>query len=177
MLREKCPNMESFLVRIFLYSDLIQENMDQKKLRIGSLFTQWLLSNLQSTKIKRYQLTEFYKAILLFSVHLFYINIAFSPFLLRNSNNSFQLSNMIYFSHAKTIALFVMNHYTTRYSREKNVFQTSSPLYLTPSDFTSWLHLIRKQGLEKYLKKLTLKVSTCQIINLEIFQYSSCHLH
>ena len=30
-LREKCPNTEYFLLRIFLYSDGIQENTDQKK--------------------------------------------------------------------------------------------------------------------------------------------------
>ena len=51
-LREKCPNKEFFLVRIFLYSDWIlrkspfsvqiQENTEQKKLRIWTLFTQWL---------------------------------------------------------------------------------------------------------------------------------------
>ena len=35
-LREKCPNTEFFLVRIFLYSD-------QKRLRIWTLFTQWRL--------------------------------------------------------------------------------------------------------------------------------------
>ena len=29
-LREKCPNKELFLVRIFLFSDWIQENTDQK---------------------------------------------------------------------------------------------------------------------------------------------------
>ena len=29
-LREKCPNTELFLVRVFLYSDWIQENTDQK---------------------------------------------------------------------------------------------------------------------------------------------------
>ena len=29
-LREKCPNKELFLVRIFLHSDWIQENTDQK---------------------------------------------------------------------------------------------------------------------------------------------------
>ena len=29
-LRKKCPNKELFLVRIFLYSDWIQENTDQK---------------------------------------------------------------------------------------------------------------------------------------------------
>ena len=40
-LREKCPNTEFFLVRIFLYSDWIQENTDQKKLHIWTLFAQW----------------------------------------------------------------------------------------------------------------------------------------
>ena len=40
-LREKCPNTEFFLVRILLYSDWIQENTNQKKLRIWKLFTQW----------------------------------------------------------------------------------------------------------------------------------------
>ena len=39
-LREKFPNMELFLVRIFLYSDWIQENTAQKKIRIRTLFTQ-----------------------------------------------------------------------------------------------------------------------------------------
>ena len=39
-LREKRPNTELFLVRIFLYSDWIQKNTDQKKLRIWALFTQ-----------------------------------------------------------------------------------------------------------------------------------------
>ena len=42
-LSEKCPNMEFFLVCIFLYSDGIQENKDQKKLRIWTLFTQRLI--------------------------------------------------------------------------------------------------------------------------------------
>ena len=41
-LREKCPNAEFFLVYIFLYSDWIQENTDEKKLRIWALFTQWI---------------------------------------------------------------------------------------------------------------------------------------
>ena len=36
-LREKCPNTEYFLVRIF------RENTDQKILRIWTLFTQWRL--------------------------------------------------------------------------------------------------------------------------------------
>ena len=39
-LREKCPNTEFFPVRIFLYSVRIQENTDQKKLRIRTLSTQ-----------------------------------------------------------------------------------------------------------------------------------------
>ena len=41
-LREKCPNAESFLVRIFLKSVRIRENKDQKKRRIWTLFTQCL---------------------------------------------------------------------------------------------------------------------------------------
>ena len=45
-LREKCPNMEIFLFYIFLYSVQIQENIDQKKLRIWTLFTQWLCQQL-----------------------------------------------------------------------------------------------------------------------------------
>ena len=36
---EKCPNKEFFLIRIFLFSNWIQENTDQKKLRIWTLFT------------------------------------------------------------------------------------------------------------------------------------------
>ena len=39
-LHEKCPNMEFFLFRIFLYSVRIQENTDLRKLRIWKLFTQ-----------------------------------------------------------------------------------------------------------------------------------------
>ena len=38
-LREKCPDTKFFLVRIFLYSDQIHGNTDQKKLRIWTLFT------------------------------------------------------------------------------------------------------------------------------------------
>ena len=41
-LRGKCPNTEFFLLRIFLYPVEIQENADQKKLRVWTLFTQWL---------------------------------------------------------------------------------------------------------------------------------------
>ena len=39
-LREKCPNSEFFLVRIFSDSVRIRENADQRKLRIWTLFTQ-----------------------------------------------------------------------------------------------------------------------------------------
>ena len=40
-LRENCPNTEFFLVRVFLYSVRIQENTDQKILRIWALFVQF----------------------------------------------------------------------------------------------------------------------------------------
>ena len=40
--REKCPNTHLFLVHFFLYSVWIQENTDQKKLQILTLFTQCL---------------------------------------------------------------------------------------------------------------------------------------
>ena len=39
-LREKRPNTEVFLIGIFLYSVRVQENTDQKELRIWALFTQ-----------------------------------------------------------------------------------------------------------------------------------------
>ena len=45
-LHEKCPKMEFFLVRIFLYSVRIQENTYQEKLRIWTLITQWNILNL-----------------------------------------------------------------------------------------------------------------------------------
>ena len=41
LLHEKNPNTEFFLVRIFLYSEWIQENTDQEKLRIWTIFTQY----------------------------------------------------------------------------------------------------------------------------------------
>ena len=40
-----------FLVRIFLYSDWIQENANQKKLRIWTLFTQYSLVSYELTAI------------------------------------------------------------------------------------------------------------------------------
>ena len=40
--REKCPNIQFFLVRISPYSVWIWENMDQKNLHIWTRFKQWL---------------------------------------------------------------------------------------------------------------------------------------
>ena len=40
-LREKDPNTEFFLVRIFQYSVEMRENANQKKSRIWTLFAQW----------------------------------------------------------------------------------------------------------------------------------------
>ena len=42
-LRENCQNTEFFLVRVFLYSDWMKGNKDQKKLRIWTLFKQWMI--------------------------------------------------------------------------------------------------------------------------------------
>ena len=52
IMREKCPKTEYFLVRIFLYSDGIQENTDQKILCIWTLFTQCYLQCPYSIKSK-----------------------------------------------------------------------------------------------------------------------------
>ena len=53
--REKCPNTDFFLVRIFPYSDLIRENADWKKLRILTLYTQCmaLKSSLEENSSKK----------------------------------------------------------------------------------------------------------------------------
>ena len=40
-LREKCPNTEFLLIRIFPHSVRLQENMDQKKFRIWTLIMHW----------------------------------------------------------------------------------------------------------------------------------------
>ena len=40
-LRKNCPNTEFSLVHIFLYSVRLQENTDQRKLRMWALFTKW----------------------------------------------------------------------------------------------------------------------------------------
>ena len=42
-LRQKCPNTEFFLVRIFPYSVQIREDTDQKKLLIWALLMQCLM--------------------------------------------------------------------------------------------------------------------------------------
>ena len=62
-LREKCPNTEFFLVRIFPHSDWIRENMDQKKLRIWTLFTQCNIKNTESWSwhcVKSVHIPRFY---------------------------------------------------------------------------------------------------------------------
>ena len=52
-LREKCPNTEFFLIHIFLYSVRMQENTDQKKLCIWTLFTQRIqLGTFEKSHIK-----------------------------------------------------------------------------------------------------------------------------
>ena len=53
-LREKCPNTEFFMVRIFLYSDWIQENTDQKKLRIWTIFRRCMRGWLKLKRLKLY---------------------------------------------------------------------------------------------------------------------------
>ena len=53
-LREKCPNTEFFMVRIFLYSDWIQENTDQKKLRIWTIFRRRMRGWLKLKRLKLY---------------------------------------------------------------------------------------------------------------------------
>ena len=45
-LREKFPNTKFFLVRIYLYSVRIQENTDQKKPRIWTLFMQCIFGGM-----------------------------------------------------------------------------------------------------------------------------------
>ena len=66
-LREKCPNTEFFLVRIFPHSDQIRrdtysvrmwENMDQKKVRISILFTQWMWGDIYSNLHTQVRLTK-----------------------------------------------------------------------------------------------------------------------
>ena len=69
--RKNCPNMELFLVRIFLYSVRKQKNTDQKSLRIWTLFTQctvYLNSRYWGIEILRFLLPRcFFFMLLLFS--------------------------------------------------------------------------------------------------------------
>ena len=52
-LREKCPNTEFFLVRIFLYSDWIQENMDQRKPPdMDTFYAVWIFGDWNLWRIK-----------------------------------------------------------------------------------------------------------------------------
>ena len=62
-LRKMCSNTEVFLVRIFLYSDWIQKNTDQKKLRIWTLFTQWSALNFMFSKVSDQQCDDHRKSI------------------------------------------------------------------------------------------------------------------
>ena len=52
-LREKCPNTEFSLVRIFPYSFRIRKSTDQKKVRIWTLFTQWVICEFQQTQPRK----------------------------------------------------------------------------------------------------------------------------
>ena len=52
-MREKYPNAEFCLVRIFLYSDWILKNMDQKELRIWTLFMQQIVHHGISPKLSK----------------------------------------------------------------------------------------------------------------------------
>ena len=61
--------MEFFLVRIFLYSDWIQENTDQKKLRIWTLFTQCIIYKVHYNE----GLHKVYHSILLYEFLLYRI--------------------------------------------------------------------------------------------------------
>ena len=69
-----------FLVRIFLYSDWIQENMDQKKLPIWTLFTQCkkieliaiiVIYIIYKTLFKNYHLEQVFKQLMLQEIKLF----------------------------------------------------------------------------------------------------------
>ena len=96
-LREKCPNTEFFLVRIFLYSVglnthslRIQENRNKKKLRIWTLFTQWslMLLSLIALLITLWLLWltfDFFFLVFTFSFYLFVI-INIKHFLLLKSS-------------------------------------------------------------------------------------------
>ena len=83
-LREKCPNTEFFLVRILLYLEKIQENTDQKKLRIWTLFTKWFL--------KKFQTLNCFEKI-------FYVN----PFTRRKKVKKYSLSFIAFFLCRRTL--------------------------------------------------------------------------
>ena len=50
-LREKCPDTEIFLACILLYSDKIQENTDQKKIRYMDTFHEMILGKISDAKL------------------------------------------------------------------------------------------------------------------------------
>ena len=88
-LREKCPNTEFFLVRIFLYSEWILENTDQTKLRIWTLFTQ----------CKKILLFLFYN----FSCSCLQCNISWSSYTMKTKTSLFQWFVITFFKTDGTV--------------------------------------------------------------------------
>ena len=77
-LRKKRPNTEFFLVRIFVYSDWIQENTDQKKLRIWTRQISHLLSSSFFTfPLETLSLRNISRRLLLYRNTRFFISNAF----------------------------------------------------------------------------------------------------
>ena len=74
-LREKCPNREFFLARIFLFLDWIQKNTDQKQFCSWTLFMQCKTQN---------------SLAMLFKKHFFCSNV-------KNENEHFELSRLAVF--------------------------------------------------------------------------------
>ena len=68
-LREKCPGMEFFLVRIFPHSDWIRENTDQKNLRIWTLSTQCV----SSASIRQFMYVNLWKIVFIMESNVFVI--------------------------------------------------------------------------------------------------------
>ena len=89
-----------FLVRIFLYLDWIQEDTDQKKLRIWTLFTQCLkywVANIW--RILKYLHKNISKSLCFLGVQIrnlfFYTRLTFSLKLKHDSNDTFSLIILI----------------------------------------------------------------------------------
>ena len=103
-LRENCPNTEFLPARIFLYSVLIHENKDQRKIRIWTFFTQWFPNFLARCLCSSFLFNEWINSFhyFRFSLSVHYLNIVSvteivridkhkhkqkSPSLLRNKEN------------------------------------------------------------------------------------------